>query len=257
MSAAEVFGVAALAAFGIQWIAFVPAYLFKTEKFYDLTGSLTYLSVTWFAVYQSPGVDLRGLIVAVCVSLWAVRLGFYLFRRVLSVGEDSRFAAVRGNFAKFLLAWTLQGLWVVCTLAAGLFAIVAAPRVEADLYLYSGLGLWLVGFAFEALADLEKARFRSNAANKGKFISSGLWGLSRHPNYFGEIVLWLGIAVIAFPLLTGWQYAALLSPVFVIVLLMKGSGVPLLEEAADKRWGGQVEYEAYKARTPVLVPFTK
>jgi steroid 5-alpha reductase family enzyme len=104
------------------------------------------------------------------------------------------------------------------------------------------------------VADNQKGRFKADPANQGKFISTGLWAKSRHPNYFGEIVLWIGVLLIAVPVLEGWQWVALLSPVFVALLLVKGSGVPLLEAKADKKWGGQPDYEAYKKNTPVLIP---
>jgi steroid 5-alpha reductase family enzyme len=118
-----------------------------------------------------------------------------------------------------------------------------------------GLAVWVIGFALEAIADLQKSRFRADPANKGSFITSGLWAISRHPNYLGEITLWVGIAIIALPQLRGWQYATLVSPVFVYLLITRASGVPLLEKKADAKWGGQEVYEAYKRRTPVLVPF--
>ena len=117
----------------------------------------------------------------------------------------------------------------------------------------SGLLIWAAGFAIEATADVQKSRFRADPANRGAFIHTGLWAWSRHPNYFGEIVLWIGVAVIALPVLQGWQYVTLISPLFVILLLTRVSGVPLLEKRADEKWGGQDDYEAYKRRTPVLV----
>jgi steroid 5-alpha reductase family enzyme len=241
------------AAFAIQWLAFIPAYIFKTEKFYDFTGSITYLSITLFAAKMNPHSDLRSRLIASFIAVWAIRLGFFLFARILKAGEDSRFANIRGKFLRFLMAWTLQGLWVTFSLAAGLTALTSLP-VRMDIFGYVGAGLWCVGFLIEALADFQKSRFRRDESNKGRFISSGLWSWSRHPNYFGEIVLWTGIAVMAFPVLQGWQYATLVSPVFVTLLLTKISGIPLLEEAADKKWGGQKEYDDYKRRTSVLIP---
>jgi steroid 5-alpha reductase family enzyme len=114
--------------------------------------------------------------------------------------------------------------------------------------------VWVFGFAMEAIADYQKSRFNASPANQGKFINTGLWSRSRHPNYFGEIVLWVGVAIIALPVLQGWQWVALISPVFVTLLLTRISGVPLLEKKADEMWGGQEDYEAYKKNTPVLIP---
>jgi steroid 5-alpha reductase family enzyme len=117
-----------------------------------------------------------------------------------------------------------------------------------------GFLVWAFGFAFEVVADSQKSCFNADPANKGKFIQTGLWSRSRHPNYFGEIVLWVGIAIIAIPVLQGWQWIAMISPLFVTLLLTRVSGVPLLEKKADKKWGGQEGYETYKKNTPVLIP---
>ena len=117
-----------------------------------------------------------------------------------------------------------------------------------------GVLVWAFGFSLKWLADSQKSRFSANPANKGKFIQTGLWARSRHPNYFGEIVLWIGVAIIAIPVLQGWQWVAMISPVFVTLLLTRVSGVPLLEKKADKKWGGQEDYESYKKKTPVLIP---
>jgi len=153
-----------------------------------------------------------------------------------------------------LLAWTLQGLWVSFTAAAALAAIAAGRPGELGMLGMAGVGVWAIGFAFEVIADLEKSRFTADPANRGRFITTGLWSLSRHPNYFGEIVLWVGVAMIAFPSLAGWSLLTLISPLFVAVLLTRISGVPLLEQSADERWGGQEDYEQYKQATPVLLP---
>ena len=240
--------------FLIQWLAFIPAYLQQTEKFYDLTGSITYISAITLAVILSNGVDGRALLLWALVVIWALRLGTFLFRRIQKAGKDDRFDELKPSLIRFLNAWTIQGLWVTFTMAAALVAITTTKRKELDFFAILGFLIWVFGFGFEVVADAQKSRFNANPENKGRFIQTGLWSRSRHPNYFGEIVLWVGIAVIALPVLQGWQWVALISPVFVSVLLTRVSGVPLLEKKADRKWGGQEDYEAYKKRTPVLIP---
>lgn len=241
-------------AFLIQWLAFIPAFAFQTEKFFDLTGSFTYIFVTTLALWFTPQVDGRALLLWVLVVLWALRLGVFLFQRVQKAGKDDRFDAIKPSFIRFFNVWTIQGLWVTFTAAAALVAITTTTRQDLDVFAVVGGGVWVLGFALEVVADAQKSRFSADPANKGKFIQTGLWARSRHPNYFGEIVLWVGVAIIALPVLRGWQWVALISPLFVTLLLTRVSGVPLLEQKADKKWGGQADYEAYKKRTPVLFP---
>ncbi|MBC7265581.1 MAG: DUF1295 domain-containing protein [Coriobacteriia bacterium] len=241
-------------AFAVQWIAFVPSYLFRTERFYDITGSVTYVSVMAFAVLSSRAFDARSMLLLALVLVWAGRLGPFLFRRIKKAGKDDRFDAIKGSAPALFMTWTLQGLWASLTLAAALGAVTAPKPGGLDVFAFVGLAVWLVGFGLEAVADHQKSRFRSDAANRGRFIATGLWAWSRHPNYFGEITLWLGVAIIAFPALEGWRLAGLVSPVFVYLLITRVSGVPLLEKKADERWGGQPDYEEYKRSTPVLVP---
>jgi steroid 5-alpha reductase family enzyme len=249
-----VFALCVTLAFLIQWLAFIPAYLQQSERFFDLTGSITYISVTAIAVLLSSDIDGRSILLLGLVVIWAVRLGTFLFRRIRKAGKDNRFDEIKPSFIRFLLTWTLQGLWVTLTLAAALAAITTTTRKELGLFALVGFLVWLVGISFEATADAQKSRFRAAPENKGRFIDSGLWAWSRHPNYFGEIVLWIGVAIIALPVLRGWQWVTLISPVFVALLLTRISGVPMLEKRADEKWGGQEDYEAYKERTPVLIP---
>lgn len=240
--------------FLIQWIAFIPAYLRQSERFYDLTGGLSYISIILLAAALCAPLDARSILLVTLVIVWAGRLGTFLFRRVMKAGKDGRFDDIKPSFVRFLNAWTIQALWITLTSGAALAAITSANRVELDVLAIVGLCVWLAGFAIEATADLQKNLFRADPANKGRFIHTGLWSWSRHPNYFGEITLWLGVALIALPALQGWQLITLISPVFVFALITRVSGVPLLEKYADETWGGQEDYEAYKSRTSVLVP---
>jgi steroid 5-alpha reductase family enzyme len=241
-------------AFLIQWLVFIPSFLMQTEKFFDLTGSITYITVIITAVIFSAGIDDRSILLSVLVVIWAVRLGTFLFRRIQKAGKDDRFDAIKPSFIRFLNVWTIQGLWVTFTAAAALVAITTTNRRGLDVFALVGLLVWMFGFGMEIAADAQKSRFNANPENKGRFIQTGLWARSRHPNYFGEITLWIGIAIIALPVLQGWQWVALISPVFVTLIITRVSGVPLLEKKADQKWGGQEDYEAYKKRTPVLIP---
>lgn len=250
----SVFAIVAFIAFAVNVIVFVPSFRAQTEHYYDLTGSLTYLTVTILAVVLTSDLDARALIAAVLVIVWAGRLGSFLFRRVKRAGGDGRFDRIKPSWLRFLMAWVVQGLWIVLTAGAALAAITSGAKTDFGLLGWIGLVLWLIGFGIEAAADRQKTAFKNDAANDGAFIDVGLWAWSRHPNYFGEITLWTGMAVLALPALQGWQYLTLISPLFVTVLLTRVSGLPMLEKRADKKWGGQPDYEAYKASTPVLIP---
>lgn len=247
------FVLCALWAYTVQWVIFVPSFLAHTEHYFDLTGSLTYLSVTAFALWAGNG-DMRATVIAVLVAIWALRLGSFLFMRVKQDGSDGRFDELKFSLPRFLMTWTLQGLWVFLTLAAALAAMTSAASVPMGPVAWVGVALWVLGFAIEATADAQKRKFKTDPANAGRFITTGLWAWSRHPNYFGEITLWFGIALIASETLTGWSWVTMISPVFVFILLNYISGVPLLESRGKKRWGDDPAYQAYKARTPVLVP---
>lgn len=248
------FWLSALLALTVQWVAFVPAYLRRTERFYDLVGSATFVGVTALAVWQGRPLDARGLLLALAVTVWAMRLGTYLVRRIRRAGRDDRFDAIKQSFPRFLLAWTMQGVWVVVTSAPAVLAIRRSGDIPFEPLLLIGLDLWLIGFAVEVVADAQKARFAADPANRGRFIATGLWARSRHPNYFGEILLWTGVAVMAAPVLVGWERLALISPLFVAWLLIRVSGIPQLERKARARWGGDPAYEAWYRRTPRLLP---
>jgi steroid 5-alpha reductase family enzyme len=253
VSGVPLFALGALLAFAINWVAFVPAYLGRTERHFDLTGSITYLALVGLALTLQPVLQPRALLLGGLVVIWALRLGTFLFARVRRAGRDRRFDELKTSLWRFLMSWSLQAMWVLLTMGCAL-AAMTSQRVQAlDLLAATGTVVWATGFGIEVAADLQKRHFRADPANAGRYVRSGLWAWSRHPNYFGEIVLWVGIALVAVPALSGWQHVTLVSPVFVYLLLTRISGIPLLEASADKRWGDDPEYQAYRDATPVLL----
>ena len=238
-----------------QWLVFIPSYIFETEHYFDLTGSLTYVSVTLLAILFTVDISLRDILLALFVWIWAFRLGSFLFIRVKKAGSDGRFDLMKKDFWWFLMTWTIQGLWVFLTLAMALAAITSESKMAIDIFAVIGTLIWIFGFSIEVIADQQKTNFKDDPANKDNFITVGLWSWSRHPNYFGEMVLWIGIAVIAFPVLIGWQLVALISPIFVIFLLTRISGITMLESRGYKKWKDDPTYIDYLERTSVLVPF--
>ena len=245
--------VLALGCFAIQWLAFVSARLLETESFYDLTGSLTYIAVTLAAVVTATTPSSTQWLIAAMILVWAGRLGSILFRRIHAAGGDQRFDHIKVSSARFFVAWTLQGAWVVMTSCAGVAAILSAQQPAGAIFIIGAL-MWVIGFAIEVIADQQKLRFRTDPANEGRFITTGLWARSRHPNYFGEILLWAGIAVMAIPYLSGTQWVVMLSPIFVYALLTRVSGIPTLVRRGQELWGNDPAYQAYLNSTPQLVP---
>ena len=239
--------------FILHWLMFVPAYAFQTEHYFDLTGSISYITTVVAAVMLSSSLDLRDLIICAMIVIWAVRLGSFLFWRIKKDGQDTRFIVMKTQFIWFLMTWTLGGLWVLVTMAAGLAAITSNITEDLGALSYIGISLWLFGFAVEVAADAQKRRFKALPENKGRFIKSGLWAWSQHPNYFGEITLWFGLALVALPVLSGWQLCTLISPIFVYLLLTRVSGIPLLDRLALKKWGNDPDYIAYIESTPSLI----
>ena len=238
--------------FCIQWVSFIPAFIFQTEKFYDLTGSITYLTAVFYTLYVTGSNNLSDLIIVGCVAVWAIRLGSFLFMRIHKSGEDRRFRTIKPNFTRFLMTWTLQGMWVSMCLLCVLTALSSYSGVVMNSIFFIGLLVYILGISIEIIADYQKTVFRRNIENKDKFIITGLWSLSRHPNYFGEILLWTGIAIMSISSLQGLQYITLISPIFVYILLVYISGVRILEAQAEKKWGHLDSFKEYIKNTPRL-----
>jgi steroid 5-alpha reductase family enzyme len=245
--------------FIVHWIVAIPSLITSSEKYFDFTGMIATLLVIATAIFAllSSGqqISIRSTIVAIFVSIWTLRLGTFLYIRIVKSGEDKRFREIKKSLPKFLMTWTLSALWVFLTTVNAVTIIILNQQVTLDLFFMAGFAIWILGFTFEAVADKQKKSFSKILENKDKFITLGLWSISRHPNYFGEIVLWTGIAIMSLPLLSGWQFLTLVSPVFVYLLLTKISGLPFLEEKAEKKWGNDKGYLEYKNNTPILIPY--
>lgn len=239
--------------FALHWALFIPSYAFKTEHYFDLTGSLSYITTVAAAIVFNPSLDLRDLIICAMITVWALRLGSFLFWRIKKDGQDKRFIVMKTKFTWFLMTWTIGGLWVLVTMAAGLAALTSNITAELGLISYLGIALWLFGFVVEVTADNQKTEFRKNPDNRNRFITTGVWSWSQHANYFGEITLWFGLALVSLPVLSGWQLATLISPVFVYFLLTKVSGIPLLDRLAKQKWGTDSDYLSYTQATSKLL----
>jgi steroid 5-alpha reductase family enzyme len=242
----------------IQIVAWIPASLKQTETYFDLTGGLTYIGLVvlslWFGNKEHPP-SAREWILSGMVILWAIRLASFLFLRIQRAGKDQRFDELKTSPVRFLVPWSLQGLWVFLTLVAvlvvNLQSTPAPPLGPLDV---AGIALWVLGFSVEVVADRQKTAFNRNPENRDKWIDTGLWSYSRHPNYFGEILLWSGIALSGASVFSGSEWWALVSPIFVAILLTKISGIPLLDRKAFSKWGHNPDYLAYRKRTRALLP---
>ena len=239
--------------FTIQYLMFLVSFYLKTDTFFDITGSITYIILMISSYIIGGNGDLRSLILMSIIVLWAVRLGMFLFTRVHRTGGDKRFIEIKKSFFSFMLTWSLQGIWVLICTGVALTVILSETKTEMGLIGMLGLLCWIFGFYLEVIADYQKYIFRKDQSNQDKFITTGLWAWSRHPNYFGEILLWFGVTIIAFPALQGLQLITIVSPIFVTLLLTKISGINLLEKSNYEKWGDNEEFLNYMENTPRLI----
>jgi len=239
----------------IQIIFFIPSFILKTEKLYDLIGSTTYIFVGLIAYLSVDNKTTTDTILLFFVIIWGTRLGTYLFKRIQRDSEDVRFEKAKRNFFWFLQYWMGQALWVSITSCAAVIAILKPESNTLNIYGYIGITIWIFGFTFEVIADLQKNNFKKSQNTTQNYISTGLWSKSRHPNYFGEITLWVGMYIISLSSFSGIEYLTIISPIFVYILLTRMSGINMLEKIADERYGHLDEYLEYKEKTPILVPY--
>jgi steroid 5-alpha reductase family enzyme len=238
---------------GINAVFFAFAALLRTDKVTDLSYSLSFVVLTIVLFFRGGNFSLPHILTAVLICAWGIRLGAYLFMRILKTGVDHRFDDMRHRPLRFARFWALQALtvWVVMLPAILLFS--RPGRSAFSWVSILGFSLWALGFAIEAVSDTQKSVFKNDPANKNRFISTGLWKYSRHPNYLGESLLWWGLFIAAVPLFAGWDFLVVIGPLYLTLLLLFVSGVPLLEKSADSRHGNNAAYQEYKRRTSIFL----
>lgn len=240
----------------INAVLFVIAFKLQSDKLTDISYALSFLALDVIAFLYARHRTAFSWVLLLLVALWGVRIGGFLLYRVLSVGKDRRFDGMRESPVRFGKFWLGQALtaWVLM-----LPVTIAQYRGgELGLAVYAGICLWAIGLVVEALADYQKFAFKRDPSNRDKWIQQGIWRYSRHPNYFGEILVWTGIYVYTFTALQGLEkILGLASPLLIAAVLLFVSGVPILEKSADARWGRLKAYRVYKAHTRLLLPLPK
>ncbi|KAF8037819.1 hypothetical protein BT93_B0611 [Corymbia citriodora subsp. variegata] len=236
-----------------QLLFFVVTALLKFDKVTDFAGSTNFVIIALLTLILKGTWHFRQVVLTTFVVIWGLRLGLFLLMRILKWGEDRRFDEMRSNFGKLTIFWIFQAVWV-WTVSLPVTVVNASNR-DPPLQAQDIVGwiMWFLGFLVEAVADQQKLNFKNSPENRGKWCNSGLWSYSRHPNYFGEILLWWGIFVASTPVLEGSEWLVIFGPVFLTLLLLFLSGIPLLEESADKKYGNVASYRTYKRTTSPLI----
>jgi steroid 5-alpha reductase family enzyme len=232
---------------------FVVAAANRTDVVTDLSYSLTFALMAVVLPFTGAREAVQ-LVASLLVVVWAIRLGGYLLRRILRMKVDHRFDGMREAPLRFARFWLLQAITVAVVMLPVSYLLDRSHPPGFGAWAIAGAATWLVGLLVEALADAQKAAFKGKEGNGGRFIASGLWRYSRHPNYFGELLVWWGLFVYTVPVLHGAAFALVAGPVFITLLLLFVSGIPPLERSADEKYGNDPAYRDYKRRTSILVP---
>jgi len=232
-------------------LMFLPAFFFKTDKLTDLSYAISFVAVSLFLFFESSMNNVH-LVLLIMILLWASRLGIYLFIRINKTGKDTRFDGMREYFWKFSKFWLLQGfsVWVIMLAATSSFSMT---EISFSIIHVLGLSIFIIGLIIETVADYQKFKFKNNPENTG-WTNVGLWNRSRHPNYFGEMLVWIGIFIYStIYSSTLFILIAVISPIYIITILLFVSGVPLLEKRYSKKYGDDPEYKKYKENTNLII----
>ena len=242
----------------VNLIFFLVALTLKTDKVTDLSYSLSFMAIApLLLAANGMNFSLQQLIVTLAIVVWGIRLGSYLFYRILLTKTDERFDDKRNNPKRLTAFWLLQITAVWLILMPYSFYLTSRTVGGMSFITLSGLAVYAAGLIIESVSDYQKFIFKKQPDNKGKWMDKGLWHWSRHPNYFGEMLVWWGLFVVVVPYLTGLKLLALIGPVFITLLLLFVSGIPLLEKSAEKKYGNNPDYVAYRDSTSLLIPLPR
>ena len=240
--------------FAIQIVFFILAATFKTDKVTDLSYGLTFIILTILLLFTNQTFFNSQIIIVLLISAWGIRLAGYLFIRILNIGKDSRFDGIRENVLKFAGFWTLQAFSVWIILLPSTVALSSATDQGVTVLTVIGILVCGIGVVIETIADYQKYVFKNKPINRDKWIQSGLWRYSRHPNYFGEMLVWWGLFIIASAYLSGLLWLTILAPIYLTMLLLFVSGVPTIEKKYDHQYKDNQDYQHYKNSTSLIVP---
>ena len=240
-------------ALAVNGVFFAVAAARRTDVVTDLSYSLTFALLAVVLLFTGAAEPIQ-LLASLLVVVWAVRLGTYLFRRIMRMKVDHRFDGMRDDPLRFARFWLLQAITVAVVMLPVTYLLDRDDPPGLGARSIAGAAVWLVGLLVEAIADAQKSAFRAKVENRDRFVASGLWRYSRHPNYFGEMLVWWGLFLYTVPVLHGAAFAVVAGPVFITLLLLFVSGIPPLERSADEKYGNDPAYREYKRRTSILVP---
>ncbi|KAB2001566.1 hypothetical protein ERO13_D11G003200v2 [Gossypium hirsutum] len=242
---------------GYQLFFFLIAAVFQFDKLTDFAGSTNFVIIALLTLVKKGSWHLRQVVLTAMIVIWSTRLALYLFFRILRWGEDKRYDRMRHNVGNLAVFFIFQGLWV-WTVTLPVTVVNASdkdPSIQAEDII--GWIMWFLGTIVEILADKDKFSFKNSPESKGKWCEIGLWKYSRHPNYFGDILLTWGYFVASLPIIEGAEWLVLIGPVFLTLLLLFVSGLTILEKSGDKKFGNVEAYRVYKKRTSPLIPLPR
>ena len=246
----------AITILSLNSVFFIHSYFFKSDIFFDLVGSFSFLSIGIASLLLLPDIDANQILIFFLLVFWSLRLGPFLFLRRIGAGNDERLSEYFKSPISLYFLWCMNSLWVFFTSLSMIIIFSSKTTYDFGLLQWLGLIIWVFGYIIEVISDSQKNKF--NKTNKGKFINIGLWKYIRHPNYLGEIIIWFGIFVISLNYIGSFSsMLSILSPIFVYILLRYLSGVPQLEKRGDQKWGDLKEYVKYKEKTGIIFPKLK
>jgi steroid 5-alpha reductase family enzyme len=253
MDLLQTIGISALLALIIMTFVWMLSLVKKDMSIVDWFWGLGFIAITMHFAYRLDDLQPKQFLVSYLVTLWGLRLAIHIFIRNRGKGEDPRYQAFRANWKEntwwisFFKVFMLQGV-LMLVISLSVINIMYDSGDYLSKINQLGIVIWLLGWFFESTADYQLLKFKKNPANKGKVMDSGLWRYTRHPNYFGEVCVWWGMFLISIG--SGYWYVSILSPLLITFLLLKVSGVTLLE----KRYEGNDKYAEYKRKTSTFFP---